>query len=45
MMFDQDLPNYLWGEAISTAMYIQNRCPHVNLKDKTLEEVFSGIKP
>jgi hypothetical protein len=25
-------------------MYIQNRCPHAILKDKTLEEVFSGIK-
>jgi hypothetical protein len=26
-------------------MYIQNMCPHPILKDKTLEEVFSGIKP
>jgi hypothetical protein len=26
-------------------VYIQNRCPHAILKDKTLEEVFSGIKP
>jgi hypothetical protein len=26
-------------------MYIQNRCPHAILKDKTPEEVFSGIKP
>jgi hypothetical protein len=25
-------------------MYIQNRCPHATLKDKTPEEVFSGIK-
>ena len=45
MMFDQDLPNSLWVEATSTAVYIQNRCPHATLKDKTLEEVFSGIKP
>jgi hypothetical protein len=45
MMFDQDLPNSLWAEATSTAMYIQNRCPHAILKDKTPEEVFSGIKP
>jgi hypothetical protein len=45
MMFDQDLPNSLWEEATSTAMYIQNRCPHAILKDKTLEEIFSGIKP
>jgi hypothetical protein len=44
MMFDQDLPNYLWEEATSTAMFIQNRCPHVILKEKTPKEVFSGIK-
>jgi transposase InsO family protein len=45
MMFDQDLPNSLWVEATSTAMYIQNMFPHDILKDKTPEEVFSGIKP
>jgi hypothetical protein len=45
MMFDQDLPNSLWAEATSTVMYIQNKCPHAILKDKTLEEVFLGIKP
>jgi hypothetical protein len=43
-MFDQDLPNYLWEEATSIAVYIQNRCPHSILKDNTPEEVFSGIK-
>ena len=45
MMFDQDMPNSLWAEATSIAVYIQNRCPHAILKDKTLEEVFSRIKP
>jgi hypothetical protein len=45
MMFDQYLQNYLWAEATSTAVYIHNRCPHAILKDKCLEEVFSGIKP
>jgi hypothetical protein len=45
MMFDQDLPNSLWAEPPYTAVYIQNRCPHAILKDKTPEEVFSGIKP
>jgi hypothetical protein len=45
VMFDQDLPKTLWAEATSTVVYIQNRCPHVILKDKTPEEVFSGIKP
>jgi hypothetical protein len=45
MMSDRDLSNFLWVEATSTAVYIQNRCPHAILKDKTPEEVFSGIKP
>jgi hypothetical protein len=45
MMFDQDLPNSICVEATSTVVYIQNRCSHSILKDKTLEEVFSGIKP
>jgi transposase InsO family protein len=45
MMFHQDLPNSLWEEATSTAMYIHNRCPHAILKEKTLEEVFSRTKP
>jgi transposase InsO family protein len=35
MMFDQDLPNFLWEEVISTTVYIQNRCPHAILKNKT----------
>jgi hypothetical protein len=39
------LPNYLWEEATSTAVFIQNMCPHAILKDKIPEEVFSGIKP
>jgi hypothetical protein len=45
MMFDEDLPNSLWAEATSIVMYISNRCPHVILKDKIPEEVFSWIKP
>ena len=32
------------GRATSIAVYIQNMCSHAILKDKTLEEVFSGIK-
>jgi hypothetical protein len=45
MMFDQDLPKSLWVEATSTAVYIQNMCPHAILKDNSPEEVFLGIKP
>jgi hypothetical protein len=45
MMFDQDLLIFLWVEATSIAMYIQNRCPRDTLKERTPEEVFSGFKP
>ena len=45
MMFDQDLPNSLWAEATRTAVYVQNRCPHAILEDKTPEEAFTGMKP
>jgi transposase InsO family protein len=45
MMYDQNLPLSLWAEAASTAVYIQNRCPHKALEEKTPEEVFTGKKP
>ena len=45
MMFDQDLPNSLWAEATRTTTYLQNRCPHATLKDKTPEEMFTREKP
>jgi hypothetical protein len=45
MMHDQNLPLSLWIEAASTAVYIQNRCPHKALEAKTPQEVFTGIKP
>ena len=35
MMYDIDIPISLWVEATRTAVYIQNRCPHAILKDKT----------
>jgi hypothetical protein len=45
MMYDHNLPLSLWAEAASTAVYIQNRCPHKSLEEKTPEEVFTDIKP
>jgi hypothetical protein len=45
MMYDQNLPLSLWAEAASTTVYIQNRCSHKALEEKTLEEVFIGKKP
>lgn len=45
MLLDQNLGSYLWAEASCTDVYIQNRCPHSHLGDKTPEEVFSNSKP
>ena len=45
MIHDQGLPMFLWAEACNTAVYLQNRCPHSAMKDKTPEEAFTGKKP
>jgi hypothetical protein len=45
MLHDQSLPFFLWAEACSTAVYLQNRSPHRVLGSKTLEEAFTGKKP
>jgi transposase InsO family protein len=39
MMYDQNLPLSLWVEAASIVVYIQNRCPHKALEEKTPEEI------
>jgi len=44
MLYDQDLPIFLWAEACNTTMYIQNRAPHRALGKKTLG-VFTRKKP
>ena len=36
---------HLWVEATGTTVYVQNRSPHQEIENKTLEEVFSGEKP
>jgi len=30
-----DLPSFLWGEAVSTAIYTLNRCPTKAVQGKT----------
>ncbi|KAH9292825.1 hypothetical protein KI387_042000, partial [Taxus chinensis] len=45
MLHDQDMPCYLWAEACSTTVYIQNRVPHKVLGKMTPEEAFTGKKP
>ena len=45
MLHDQDLSTYLWAEATSASVYIQNKSLHVVLDEKTPEEVYTGEKP
>ena len=45
MLHDQDIPMHLWEEAARTAVYVQNRTPHIVLENKTPEGVFSHKKP
>jgi hypothetical protein len=42
ILYDQDMPRFLWAEACNTAIYIQNRSPHKVLGRKTPEELFTG---
>ena len=44
-MHDLDLPTSIWAEDVGTVVYLQNRCPHFILGDKTPEEKFTGVKP
>ncbi|CAL8161835.1 unnamed protein product [Prunus armeniaca] len=45
MMKKNKLPYKFWGEAVNTAIYIQNRCPTKALDNITPFEAFSGRKP
>jgi hypothetical protein len=39
------LPKELWGESVSTATYILNRCPTKRLNGVTPEQCWSGVRP
>nr|KYP32045.1 Retrovirus-related Pol polyprotein from transposon TNT 1-94 [Cajanus cajan] len=45
MLKTKKLPKMFWGEAVSTAVYILNRCPTRRLDEITPEEAWSGLKP
>ena len=45
MLHDQSLPFFLYLEACSTAIYLQNRSPHREVGNMTPEEFFSGKNP
>lgn len=45
MLIGSNLPQYMWGEAVTTAVYLYNRTPHSKLDYKTPYEAYYGIKP
>lgn len=44
MLLDAGLPKRFWGEAVSTAAYLQNRLPSRSI-NKTPYELWNGFKP
>ena len=45
MLVDSKLPQRLWAEALSTGVYLQNRCPTRAVPNMTPYEVLTGTKP
>lgn len=45
MLKAKGLPGWLWGEAVSTAVYILNRCPTKSVDGMTPFEAWHGKKP
>ena len=45
MLKAKDMPAEFWGEAVSTAVFILNRCPTKALKGQTPFEAWHGRKP
>lgn len=45
MLLDASLPEFLWGEAVNTAVYLRNRSPTKALKNQTPLQAWSNIKP
>ncbi|RDX67657.1 Copia protein, partial [Mucuna pruriens] len=44
MLKGKNLPNFLWGEAVSTTTYIMNKSPTRRVEDKTLEKAWTRAK-
>nr|KYP35823.1 Retrovirus-related Pol polyprotein from transposon TNT 1-94 [Cajanus cajan] len=45
MLKGKNMPKKFWAEAVQCAVYVQNRCPHAKLGEKTPQEIWSGMKP
>lgn len=45
MLYHRKLPEYLWGEAVNTAVYLLNRVPNKNTGSKSPYELYFKRKP
>ena len=45
LLLDADLSKRYWAEAVSTAVYLKNRCPTKAVRGKTPYEAWNGEKP
>ncbi|HEY5260323.1 MAG TPA: reverse transcriptase domain-containing protein, partial [Rhabdochlamydiaceae bacterium] len=45
MLKSKGVPKEFWAEAVQCAVYVQNRCPHAKLGEKTPQEAWSSQKP
>lgn len=45
MLKTKRVPSKFWGEAVTTAVYVLNRCPTKSVQGKTPYEAWHGIKP
>jgi hypothetical protein len=45
MLHAKSLPQRLWAKELNFATYIQNRSPHIYVKEKTPYEACSGLIP
>ena len=45
MISKKQLPKHFWPEAVNWTVHVLNRSPTVVVKNKTLEEAWSGVKP
>ena len=43
MLATKHFPNEYWGEVVTTAVYIMNRCPAKSVKNKFPQEAWTGM--
>ena len=43
MMANKHLSNEYWAEAVTTTVYIMNRCPTKSVKNKFPQEAWTGM--